>query len=117
MEKVRYFMIPAPANCYSNIIFKRLAILMGCMKISSFLLMILSNPFYAQTKNRLQVVQAVKQISIYAFSSLLGKFHRPHRESAMDCYSRPSSLGCEKNSPLRNHVQEDDRGLREADER
>ena len=57
MEKVRYFMIPAPVDCYSNIIFNRFTILMGYMKILSFLLlMILSESVFCQNKNRLQVM-------------------------------------------------------------
>ena len=50
-------MIPAPVDCYSNIIFKRVAILMGYMKILSFLLlMILSESVFSPNKNRLQVM-------------------------------------------------------------
>ena len=58
-----------------------------------------------------------QQVGEAALRQVLEAVSYTHLESAMDCYGRPSSLGCEKNSPLGNHVQEDDRGLREADER
>ena len=49
--EARYFMIPAPVDYYSNIIFNRFTILMGYMKILSFLLlMILSESVFCPNK-------------------------------------------------------------------